>query len=58
MLKILVVYHEKQKSFVPKIYAACIEMYSMLVIETLKSKTSDVLNSKMCFCSRLYDISK
>ena len=26
----------------------------MLVIETLKCKISDFLNSNMCFCSRLY----
>ena len=28
----------------------------MLVLETLKNKKSDFLNSKTCFCSRLYGI--
>ena len=28
----------------------------MLLIETLKSKISDFLNSNTCFCSRLYDM--
>ena len=44
MLKISALYLDKQKSFVPK------KICSMLVIETLKCKISDFLNSNMCFC--------
>ena len=50
MLKISAFYLEKQKRFVPKKSAP------MLVIETLKCKISDFLNSNTCFCSRLYSI--
>jgi hypothetical protein len=48
MLKISAFYLEKQKSFVPK------KICGMLLIETLKSKLSDFLNSNTYFCSRLY----
>ena len=48
MLKISAFYLDKQKSFVPK------KKCGILVIETLKCKISDFLNSNTCFCSRLY----
>ena len=47
MLKDSTFYLEKQKSFVPK------KICGMLVIETLKWKISDFLNSNTCFCSQL-----
>ena len=50
MLKTSAFYLEEQKSFVPK------KICGMLVIETLKSKISDFLNSNTCFCSRLYSM--
>ena len=52
MLKISAFYLEKQKSFVPK------KNCGMLLIETLKNKISDFLNSNTCFCSQLYGILK
>ena len=53
MLKISAFYLEKQKSFDPKK-----KICAMLVIETLKNKISDFLNSNTCFCLRLYGIYK
>ena len=52
MLKISAFYLDKQKSFVSK------KKCGMLVIETLKRKISDFLNSNTCFCLRLYDSKK
>ena len=37
---------DKQKRFVPE------KIFGMLVIETLKCKISDFLNSNTCFCSQ------
>ena len=48
MLKISAFYLDKQKSCVPK------KIYGMLVIETLKCKISDFLNSNTCFYLELY----
>ena len=47
MLKVSAFYLDRQKSFVPK------NKCGMLVIETLKQKISDFLNSNTCQCSQL-----